>query len=346
MALTRLVAAGAAVAMLTTSIVLPAAAASATEPGTTPRSSPSIRVASSPFTCAPVFFQSAVRDDSSAYQRLYEYSPTTNRFVGLGSNQPNVGTQVLGYNTADNYIYELVRSFAGVATTMDLLRVDGGGTYSYVNRWSVPGIFNVGDFWYGREGTYLVAGGDFTNDWRLIDVTNDDSSTPQSPEDFIISGSGSCAFKGKDITILGNTGYGLHDDTLYVLNLDTRRVSTKPVTFSEPRGGGSDGFGSAYADALGNLYFFENSTSKVWRLPAEDVNQAAPTLDKVGSGPAYVSGTVGVTLQKPNDGASCPDAPSPYSATITGETATSVTDDTATLTANVNPHDESTTATI
>ena len=347
MFLPRLAAAGTAAALLTTSIVLPAGVTSADEPGTNPRSSPTIRVTPSPFTCAPVFFQSAVRDDSSAYQRLYEYSPTTNTFTGLGSNQANAGTQVLGYNTADNYLYELVNyQTSGDDTRMDLVRIDGTSSYSRVNSWSVPSQFNVGDFWNVSSAHYFVVGGDYTNSWRLIDVANDDSRSTQASLAFTIAGSGSSPyFRGKDMTILGNTGYGLHDDTLYVLNLNTRAVSTKAVTFSGGRGT-SEGFGSAYADALGNLYFFENSTSQVWRLLAEDIGQATPALSKVGSGPAYVSGAGSVKLKAPNDGASCPDAPSPYSATISGETATSITDDTATLTATVNPNGISTTAKI
>jgi len=347
MVLTRLAAAGAAGALLITSIVLHAGAVSADEPGPAPRSHSSIRVASGPFTCDPVFFQSAVRDDSSAYQRLYEYSPTSNNFVGLGSNQPNAGTQVLGYNTADNYVYELVNyQTSGDDTRMDLVRIDGAGNYSRVNAWSVPSQYNVGDFWNASASHHFVVGGDYTNSWRLIDVANDDSATTQSSLDFTITGTGSGAqFKGKDMTILGDTGYGLHDDTLYILNLNTRAVRTKAVTFTGGRGT-SEGFGSAYADALGNLYFFENSTSQVWRLMAEDIGQAAPSLSKVGSGPAYVSGTGSVKLKAPNDGASCPDARSPYSATITAETATSVTDDTATLTGTVNPNGISTTARI
>lgn len=347
MFLPRLAAAGTAAALLTTSIVLPAGVTSADEPATNPRSSPSARVASSPLACAPVFFQSAVRDDSSAYQRLYEYSPTTNTFTGLGSNQANAGTQVLGYNTADNYLYELVNyQTSGDDTRMDLVRIDGTSSYSRVNSWSVPSQFNVGDFWNVSSAHYFVVGGDYTNSWRLIDVANDDSRSTQASLAFTIAGSGSSPyFRGKDMTILGNTGYGLHDDTLYVLNLNTRAVSTKAVTFSGGRGT-SEGFGSAYADALGNLYFFENSTSQVWRLLAEDIGQATPGLSKVGSGPAYVSGAGSVKVKAPNDGASCPDAPSPYSATISNETATAVTDDTATLTATVDPNGISTTAKI
>ena len=249
---------------------------------------------------------------------------------------------MLGYNTSDNYVYELANFQDGGNPRMDLLRINDAGAYSSVNTWTVPSQLNVGDFWNISPAHYFVVGGDYTDAWRHIDVTADDTHSL----DFTISGSGSSPhFKGKDMTIQDNTGYGLHDDTLYVLNLNTRIVTTKPVTFSGGRGA-SQGFGSAYADALGNLYFFENSTSQVWRLLAEDIKLAAPTLSKVGSGPAYVSGAGSVKLQAPNDGASCPNAPSPYSATITSETATSVTDDTATLAATVDAHGIATTAKI
>lgn len=343
MFVSRVMAAAGAAALLSTSIVLPSGVAGAADPGA--RSHPiSARVASSAFSCSPVFYQSAERSDDNSYQKLYEYLPTTNKFTGLGPNQPNVGTQVLGYNTADNYLYELVNYQSSGTPRMDLVRIDDSGSYSLVNAWTVPSQFNVGDFWNASPSHAFVVGGDYTNSWRLIDVSNVDNSATQVSTDFTITGSGSGAFfRGKDMTILGDTGYGLHDDTLYILNLNTRVVTTKSVTFTGGRGA-SDGFGSAYADALGNLYFFENSTSQVWRLLAEDIRQASPALAKVGSGPAYVSGTASVRLKAPNDGASCPDAPSPYSASISAETATSVTDDTATLTATVNPNNIPTTA--
>jgi uncharacterized repeat protein (TIGR02543 family) len=292
-----------------------------------------------------VFFQSAVQSDDSANERLYTYSPVTNRFTALGAARTKLGTQVLGYNTADNYVYGLFNyQTSNDDTRMNLVKFDNLGAYTVVNSWSLPNQFNVGDFWNASPGHYFVVGGDYLDTWRLIDVTNTTSSATQPSTDFTITGSGSGPkFKGKDMTIQGNTGYGLHDDTLYVLDLNTRVVRTKAVTFSGGRGA-SDGFGSAYADALGNLYFFENSTSQVWRLRAEDIGLASPTLYRVGSAPAYVSGAGSVKLQAPNDGASCPNARSPYSATITSENAVTVTDDTATVTATVNPNSISTTA--
>lgn len=327
------------VAALLTALPTATEAAASTQPrALTPRSGA--------FTCEPIFFQSAVRSDDTSYQKLYTYSPVSNTFAGIGANQTNPGTQVLGYNTADNFVYELVKDVTSSSGNhrMHLLRIDSAGSYTAINTWSVPNQFNVGDFWNANSRHYFVVGGDYLDTWRLIDVTNTNAGSTQTPIDFTITGTGSSPyFRGKDMTIQGNTGYGLHDDTLYVLDLNTREVRTKPVTFSGGRGS-SAGFGSTYADALGNLYFFENSTSQVWRLRAEDVGLANPTLYRVGSGPAYVSGGGSVKLEAPNDGASCPNARSPYSATITAETASSVTDDTAAVTANVNPNSISTTA--
>jgi len=334
---TAIAAMAVAAALLGTLPAAPEAAASTEPRALTPRSGP--------FTCDPVFFQSAVQSDDTANERLYTYSPVTNRFTALGPARTKLGTQVLGYNTADNYVYGLFNyQTSNDDTRMNLVKFDSLGAYTVVNSWSLPNQFNVGDFWNANPTRPFVVGGDYLNTWRLIDVTNTNSSATQPSTDFTITGSGSGPyFKGKDMTIQGNTGYGLHDDTLYILNLNTRVVTTKSATFSGGRGA-SEGFGSAYADALGNLYFFENSTSQVWRLRAEDIGLASPTLYKVGTAPAYVSGGGSVKLQAPNDGASCPNARSPYSATITAETASSVTDDTAAVTATVNPNSISTTA--
>ena len=316
----------------------PEAAASA--PAVSPLSTQPA-AASTPSDCSSLFFQSAVQSNATTTERLYTYSPVTNTFTPLGAARTKLGTQVLGYNTFDDSVYGLFNfQTSNDDTRMDLVRFDSAGTYTRINSWSVPNQPNVGDFWYVDDTPLLVSGGDFTKLWRLIRVTNTRDDTTQPSQDFTITGAD---FKGKDVVIQGNTGYGLHDDTLYILNLNTRVVTTKSVTFSGGRGA-SEGFGSAYADALGNLYFFENSTSQVWRLRAEDIGSASPTLYKVGTAPAYVSGGGSVKLQAPNDGASCPNARSPYSATITAETTSSVTDDTAAVTATVNPNSISTTA--
>ncbi len=293
----------------------------------------------SAFTCEPVPYQVAATTASSSNRNFYSYSPITNEFTAFGPTitSSNTDPQPLGYNTADNYMYAMTNYTAGPPRTMDLMRVDNTGTMTRVNTWTVPMQLNVGDFW--GPDRYVI-GADYNDSWGIVDVSNTDAGSTQLYETFTISGATSPAFRGKDITILGDTGYGLHETTLYILNLNTRVVMTKAVTGLT--GNTTDGFGSAYADSLGNLYFFQNATSDVWRISAQEVSAASPAAVRVGSGPAYVSG--GTTrLIAPNDGAICANAASPYSATITSENETSISATAATLQASVNPNSISTT---
>lgn len=295
------------------------------------------------FTCEPVLYQVAATTLSTSNRNFYSYSPISNNFSAFGPTvtSGNTDPQPLGYNTADNYMYAMTNYTAGTPKTMDLMRVDNTGTMTRVNTWTVPMQLNVGDFWGANR---YVIGSDYSNSWGVIDVSNTNAASTQSYESFAIRkedplDSGQ-AFYGKDMAILGDTGYGLHNNILYVLNLNTAVVTTKTVTGLT---GSSGGFGSAYADSLGNLYFFQNDTSYVWRIAAGNLAAASPTATQVGSGPAYVSGGGTTGLTAPNDGASCPNAESPYSASITGETETSVSATAATLSASVNPNSISTT---
>lgn len=144
-----------------------------------------------------------------------------------------------------------------------------------------------------------------------------------------------------DLTVLGDIGYGLNNSTLYIVNLNTHVLTTKSVTFTTSSGGAltapTTAYGAAYSDLAGDLFFFANTGSKMFTIPASQVPLSAPVVRAVfdtGSTP---------TLTAPNDGASCPNAASPFAPTVNSSSASSVTSGGATFNANVTANNASTT---
>ena len=318
-----------------------------------------------PFTCEPKFYQTAAPNTTNYpaagdgnSPRLFEYNPITNRYVGrskvipLGpSSQPNS----IGYNTIDNYIYGTYTSTAspspgfGDATTKYIVKIDSTGNYRLQSTftWAFNAI--SGDFWKkGSQNRLVIHGG---RNFATLDVTN---TSPQTAVELLTATTD--VMPALDIVIVGDNAYGMRGRTLYILNLNTLVGSTKavnpvsspgstPIANNAANGGGANGdaFGSAFADSGGNLYFFNNETEQVWMIEAAQLSQTVPQIKPLGTGTSFMEGsTSGVTL--PNDGASCPNAGSPYSSVITNSTVSNLTTTSATITSTVNPINISTTA--
>ena len=274
-----------------------------------------------PFTCEPKLYQSAVPGP-----RLYVYDPVTNEYSTVG---PETAGQWngMGYNTADDFIY-------GNANNK-LFRLDSTGQYEVLGNLGFGG--NAGDFWGPNR---LLIGSSNSNTWKSVDVSDPDNPVVT---DFRLYGD-DYANGAADFTVLGNTAYGLGGDngdahyTLSVVNLSTQVVENK-TTSGASFGGG---VGAAYADALGNVYFHANLGS-VYRILAEDLDDPNPLVTSMGTPP---TNTDGDKLNAANDGASCPDAASAFSATITSEASSSITGTSATVTADVSPNNVPTTAVV
>jgi len=238
----------------------------------------------------------------------------------------------MGYNTADNFIYG---NEGG-----RLFRLDSQGNYEVLGSLTFNGETvggNAGDFW-GPDR--LLIGNQNRNTWKSVDVSDPDNPVVT---DFTLTGD-NYAVNAADFTVLGSMAYGLGGGTadahytLSVVNLSTQVVENK-TTSGASYGGG---VGAAYADALGNVYFHANFGS-VYRILAEDLDDPNPVVTSTGSPP---TNTDGVKLNAANDGASCPDAASAFSAMITSEAASGITGTAASLTADVNPNGVSTTAVV
>ena len=292
-----------------------------------------VQIAADPvaFTCQPKLFQSA---DGSSGVALFEYNATSNSYTQVGSGttgSPNAA----GYNTGDNFIY-------GVRDKK-LFRIDADGAYVDVSDTltsdseAISYSPNSGDFWGPNR---LIIGTSGKNSWYSVDV-----STPSNPvvSPFPLTNPDGTIYGAADFTVLGSRGYGVshqQSNTLNIIDLEQQTIVQKSLSGLNASG---TGFGAAYADALGNLYFHENG-ARVWRILAEDINSDPVPISDMGPAPTIdgSSSTLGV----PNDGASCPDAASAFSAEITNETASNVSANQAILTADVNPNGASTTALI
>ena len=324
-----------------------------------------------PFNCEAKLYQ--IGTPSSNYPvvggnknlRLFTYAPLSNTFTPSEKYEETMPaiTHGIGYNTLDNFLYGIF-----VTNPKRIVRIDATGnvkklgTFSWSNPVDSSEIpnGNKGDYWI-RENRLII--GSFKN-FATLDLTNLGHQVAQP-----LNLGGDILSSADDVTIIGDTMYGLEGTKLNVINLDTRLGVFKTVIPVKPAGStvedikpavgaanvldrtspnhSGDRWGASFADSTGNLFFFNNFTGQVWMIPSDQLSQASPTIKPVGTGKSFVTGT-NFTLVAPNDGASCPDAPSPYSSIITGTTAGDVSSTSATLSAagfpvTVNPIGISTT---
>ena len=324
-----------------------------------------------PFSCEPKLYQ--IGTPSSNYPtaggnknlRLFTYAPLSNTFTPSEKYEDTMPaiTHGIGYNTSDNFLYGIY-----VTNPKRIVRIDATGnikklgTFSWSNPVDSSEIpnGNKGDYWI-RENKLII--GSFKN-FATLDLTNLQHQVAEP-----LNLGGDILSSADDVTIIGDTMYGLEGTKLNVINLHTRLGVFKTVIPVKPSGStvedikpavgaanvlnrsspnhSGDRWGASFADSTGNLFFFNNQTLQVWMITADQLSQDTPTIKPVGNGKSFVTGT-DFTLIAPNDGASCPNAPSPYSSVITGTTAdsismTSATFSTASFPITVNPIGISTT---
>ena len=306
-----------------------------------------------PFTCEAKLYQ--IGTPSSNYPvtggnknlRLFTYEPVLNTFTPSEKYDEAMPAVVagIGYNTSDNFLYGIYNS-----NPKKIVRIDATGNikelgnYTWLNPSSQEILNgNKGDYWV-RENKLII--GSFKN-FATLDLTNIGTQAAQP-----LNLDGDILSSADDVTIIGDTMYGLEGTKLNVINLDTRLGVFKNVIPVKPAGSAvedikpaaglanvldrtspnhtGDRWGASFADSTGNLFFFNNFTGQVWMITADELSKSSPIIKPVGTGKSFITGT-DFTLIAPNDGASCPDAPSPYSSIITGTTAGDVSSTSATL---------------
>ena len=309
-----------------------------------------------PFTCEAKFYQtgrpSAVYPTSGGSQdvRLFTYNPFSNTFTA--------GTKTLdftkyypngfGYNTSDNFIYGINDN--KVTNSKKIVRLDATGNFkelgTYIHNDPVtnnPLGENKGDYW-NKENKLIIAA---FNDYATVDVTNLGTQTAQR-----LAITGPMLRLTGDMTIVGDTMYAMYAKQLMVVNLDTLVSVVKNVTTVIPAGSpiqdiqlpdglanqydytkpnyAGDGYGASFADSTGNIFFYNNTKNQMWMIAADQLSQPSPQFKPIGTGSALITGT-NLAIVPGTDGASCPNAPSPYSSIITGTTAGDVSSTSATL---------------
>ena len=324
-----------------------------------------------PFNCEAKLYQ--IGTPSSDYPavggnkklRLFTYAPVSNTFTPSEKYEDTMPaiTHAIGYNTSDNFLY-------GIYTTNPkrIVRIDATGNIKQLGTftWRNPADNseirngNKGDYWISENKLIIGA---FKN-FATLDLTNLGNQEAQP-----LNLGGDILSSADDVTIIGDTMYGLEGTKLNVINLDTRLGVFKNVIPVKPPGStvedikpavgaanvldraspnhSGDRWGASFADSTGNLFFFNNFTGQVWMITSDQLSQASPIIQPVGTGKSFITGT-DFTLIAPNDGASCPNAPSPYSSVISGTTAASVSSTSATFSSvsvpiTVNPIGISTT---
>jgi hypothetical protein len=251
------------------------------------------------FSCQPYFYQFS--DD-----RLYRFNSVSGSYddTDLDDSGGDDGNNYMddvpavtdangvGYNPADNYIYAI--------SSGELVRVGQDG---WVNLGAPTGSTTVrntaGDFI--ADNVLLTASGN-----NFSKITVNDSPTVEgystsgkswAPADFTVDSNGTYA-------------YGMSSTTLYRLTISSGLVETQSVSMSGNNGG--SGWGSAYATSDGDLFFYQNtggsSDGQIWKIASDEVENF------VDGGSALSSEQIltGQSLSTPNDGASCPDATSPF----------------------------------
>ncbi len=287
---------------------------------TVPLSGPAQAVTGTPFACVPKFYQVTATNGGSFQQ----YDAATNSMSRVGTGAVS-GINAIGYNPSDNYIY-------GVSGTK-LYRIDSTGSFSTGTTITGTVATSGGDFYQGK----LIAAPSSGNAWTSVDV-----STATAASYALTGAANGNASSGTwgayDLTVQGDLAYGLNNQTLYIVKMDTKQISSRTVT-----GPTNGNYGAAYSDASGNAFFYNNTDNKVFML------SKAALADATGSATAPTAVLVGgaastPALTAPNDGASCPNAASPYVPTVNdGQTSASgVTDTSATLAGSASANNTST----
>jgi len=261
-----------------------------------------------PFTCSPFLYQ-------FVGGTFYELNATNGEYedygtAGAAPHEDLGAINSIGYNTADNFIYGNVgsRLFRVGTDGYEEVELRSGDESELDREYS-------GDFIAPNK---LLIG---PRSWATVDL----STTPPTVSDYSITG----GFSPADFTVDsdGVYAYGMSRDTLSRLTLGDSSATTDSVDIAEELDAGLDaakedgtvpsgysrnsggGWGSAYSTSSGELFFFRNEAgsvgSEVWKLefdgdPFDGGSVSAQLMGKQDD------------LSGGNDGASCPNAPSPF----------------------------------
>ena len=277
------------------------------------------------FTCTPSFYQVS----STGSGALYSYSIAGNAFTRIGSGAVS-SINGLGYDTADNYLY-------GVSGST-LYQINNDGQFTSLGTVSGLTQSTGADFYNGQLLETASSGLSFES----VNVSTKTES-PFTLTDHAIGGlAGAGSYTATDLTVQGNYGYGVTStttgSTLYVVDLANKYLASIPVTGLPNAPSGTYSYGAAYSDSDGDAYFYNNTTHIMYEISSSALQTARangtdPTAIAIGSG----ASTPG--LDSPNDGATCPNAASPYAPSVNPPSTGAVGTTTTTVNGVVSPDD-------
>jgi len=268
------------------------------------------------FICTPNLYQ--VNNDYT-----WEFSPTTNSFLKLNSIAQTTGLNALGYDAENNYLYAMGSSGG------DLFQIGVDGAE---NNLGVPSL------------APQTTGADFIPDTNFLLTASSaggfDLTDVASPALTTVSmGSTGSTFAANDITWTVNSsdtdyvGYGLkgtgtNTATLYIVTLPVADIPASSANWSaipanplavtadtgiSLSGGAStstDSYGAAYSDSTGDSFFYDNTQEELFEATAAQLASLGTQTFVFRASSASTSGfSTGA-----NDGASCPNATSPFAA--------------------------------
>lgn len=267
---------------------------------------------------AEPFFEVIGGADGSQKDNNSDVTRTTLLDAGGNDNGKLPEVNGTGYNTADNFFYTTHSSNlyrvgqrvddSGEAVAELVGAIDTSGNGKFVN---VAADFVADD-------KLLLSAGD---DFAILDVNNLDL------DDFPISGSWTPA----DFTAVVNDSgvatsiYGMNSKTLFRLDFGSDgplsgaalsdSATVQLASGQTARLDEAGGYGSAYSDSNGNLFFYSNNTAEVYRIDSSE-REAFEAGTKTSNLTINLVSTASKLLETANDGASCPTATSPFAEPI------------------------------
>ncbi|NPA31843.1 MAG: DUF11 domain-containing protein, partial [Chloroflexi bacterium] len=247
----------------------------------------SVVVLPQPFAgCEPAFYQVINKD-------LKLLDPSTGNYIFIGHSPRKYNA--IGWDARTHWIYGVGAQGTSWAGHLLIIGADGVardlGMPQDASGNPLPDYaYNAGDM---HDGFLYVSKGE---DLIKIDV---DHHTYEIL-DFTL-GSGTNSPKARDIVYVDNAFWGLHWNRLYKWDLSTFEVTS--VLIHSGLASSTHLYGAAYTDQDGNLYFGDNEGG-IYLI--KDYTTASPVAIRISDSARAFS----------NDGASCPDAPSPFKADL------------------------------
>lgn len=235
------------------------------------------RADAAPFTCETGFYQ-------VIFGNLSRLDPVTGIYDSIGSTGA-IGTNAIGYNPIDNYIYGWRGGVDGI------VRIEHDATTTPLG---VPaGLPVVGASYSGGDvdefGNYYLIQNVTSNIYQIDLSTNTATHIPHTGPNP----------PRQEIVYLNGSLYNIINSSLFEINLSTGVVTEKPLAITPDPDDPGSVYGAGWAADGNKLFFARNSDGMIFEVTGF-----------TGANPSAIPVLQGQTATS-NDGASCATASSP-----------------------------------